>query len=604
MISDALWRGRFGGNDGIIGKVFIVNGVRLTIIGVASPGFRGTDLNVVDVWTPLGSAALGSLGTRARGWERYLGVVLRRTSAASDATIAARATAVMRQARAGEAGDDSLSQVLTGSIIESRGPGKEQNEVLIAERLGAVAIIVLLIACSNVMNLLLARAVSQRREIALRVALGISRSRLIWLLSAPNVVLALVGGAAAGASGLVTGAALRAQLAPDVHFAESPFDWRVIVFTLAGALAAGLVSAIVPALRASNPDVTTFLKSGAQSGLVQRSGLRTGPLIVQTALSVVLLVGAALFVRSLWKIDSVRIGYDADRLFSATPLGIGEPDSATMAAAVERVGRVPGVMGVAMATYAPMSGGVLGAKLYTLTDSVDDRVPVQDKPTFMNVSLNYFELTGMRILRGNGFAPEPTLSAVVNETMARQYWPGGHAIGQCIWLDSRRNPCYVVVGIAEDARRRAVVEKSHAHYFLPLTHPPFKGAGGYTLIVRTEPHQESDAMAATRQVLRALFPAARPRLERMNDTIAPGYRPFRLGAKLFTTFGLLAFLVAIVGVYSAVSYTVQQRTHEFGVRIALGARGRDVLVNILPTTLRPVAFGIGAGVLISSRREA
>lgn len=612
VISDAMWRSRFGSDSSVLGKRLDLDGVGFTIIGVASPGFAGVDLERTDVWVPLGEEPIGM---DAMMWPMGGGpkfeMLARLTGLTQDATLETLVTSMVRQFDAQAAGIrrkvgfgrtsfDSLERVVTGPIVEARGPGHERKEVSIATRLGGVAVIVLLIACANVINLLLADAVARRREIAVRVALGISRSRLAWLLAAPSILLALVAGAAAAASGVITGSLLRARLLPDVHFAGSAFTWRPIAFTMLAALVAGAVTGGMPAVQASRADLTSFLKAGVREGVVQRSRMRTLLVVLQAALSVVLLVGAGLFVRSLRNVEQIHLGYDVPRLASASVRLPGhEPwDSATAARAAEAVRHVAGVEQVAMATYAPLSGGVLLTRFYTATDSAHGdlaRHDMDNVASFMAVSANYFATTGIRIVRGRGFSADPGWSIVVNETMAHEYWPAGDAIGQCIRLNKKESPCYTVVGVAEDAHRRGVIEKPHSHYFVPLAHPAAKGMSGYTMVIRADPARMAGVVAATQRILRAAFPSGVPRVDLVQDAISPAYRPYRLGAALFSAFGILALLVATVGVYSTVSYTVNQRTHEFGVRIALGARLPDVVRAVLQRALGPVLVGVVAG---------
>ncbi|HSQ31383.1 MAG TPA: ABC transporter permease [Gemmatimonadaceae bacterium] len=617
VISDAMWRSRFGGDFSVLGKRLDLDGVAFTIIGVASAGFTGVDLERTDVWVPLGQRPIGMddrMSWPAGGGPTYQ-VVARLADSRSDASLEAVATSIMRQFDAqaaairrqvgfGRPDFDSLERVATGPIVEARGPGRERKEVSIATRLGGVAIIVLLIACANIINLLLADAVARRREVAVRVALGISRARLVWLLTAPSVMLALVAGAVAAASAGITGSLLRARLLPDVHFAGPAFSWRPIAYTFLAALVAGAITGIVPAVQASRADVTSFLKAGAREGVVQRSRLRPLLVALQAALSAVLLVGAGLFVRSLRNVEQIHLGFDVPRLASASVRLPGfEPwDSATAARAAEAVRHIAGVEQVAMATYAPLSGGVLLARFYTATDSAHGdfaRHDMDDVASFMSVSANYFATTGIRIVRGRGFSADPGWSIVVNETMAHEYWPAGDAIGQCIRLDKKENPCYTVIGVAEDAHRRGVIEKPHSHYFVPLAHPAAKGMGGYSMVIRADPARMGGVVVATQRILRSAFPAGVPRVNLVQDAISPAYRPYRLGATLFSAFGILALLVATVGVYSTVSYTVTQRMHEFGVRIALGARLTDVVRAVLLRALGPVVAGVAVGLGIA-----
>jgi predicted permease len=609
VISDALWRTQFGADPGVVGKTAKLKGLPFTIIGVAPPRFDGIDLERTSAWIPLGDSPLGMPAAVmfAAGNRPSFGVLARLHRGATDAPLETRATTIVRRREAGR-GEDSLASVQAGSIITARGPGKERKEISIANRLGGVAAIVLLIACANIVNLLLARAVSRRREIAVRVALGISRARLVWLLSAESVILALSAGVVAVASAQFTGSVLRSRLVPDVEFAGGPLHWRVAFVTLLAALIAGVLAGLVPAFQVSRPSVTGFLKTGARDGVVQRSWLRPALVATQAALSVVLLVGAALFVSSLRNVEAIRLGYDVSRMASARVMfdDWRSLDSLIFARAAERVRRVPGVEDVALTTYAPMNGGLLFARFYTATDSAGSLEGREDSvASLVNVTGNYFRVTGMRIVRGRDFAADPGLSVIVNKAMAQRYWPGGDAIGQCMHFKKRENPCYTVIGIVEDAHRRTVIEPPRAQYYAPLEHNAFgRGMAAFNMLIRAEPQNMGAAIGAARRILLDEFPAGRPMVDRMEDTIAPAYRPFRLGALLFSLFGLLALVVAGVGVYSSVAYAVSQRTHEFGVRIALGATVSHVSHVVLKRALTPVVGGmiVGVGVALAAGR--
>jgi hypothetical protein len=320
--------------------------------------------------------------------------------------------------------------------------------------------------------------------------------------------------------------------------------------------------------------------------------------------SVVLLVVAGLFVRSLYQIQNIKLGYDVPRLVTASVSlpGWRTPDSATLANAADRIRGVRGVEQVAMATAAPF-GMMLGGQFYTTTDSGRGDWLKDEAPTFMDVSANYFNTVGMQIVRGRGFDPDPGWTVVINETMEHEYWPRGDAIGQCMWLSKRGGQCYRIVGIAENAHRRGVrrgvIEKPHAHYFVPLLHPFAKGMAGYTIIVRANPSRMSEVTLGVQRILKEAFPAGRPTIELTANRLAPAYRPFRLGATLFTAIGLLALAVSTLGIYSSVAYSVTRRTHEFGVRVALGAETSDVVNVVLRQGLTPVFFGVMTGVALA-----
>jgi predicted permease len=600
VISDALWRTRYGASNAVLGKTIQLNRAAFTIIGVLQPGFVGIDLQRTDVWIPLRPEPVGFEGmAHAAGPQRHYGVIGRFDDNVSNAMLEERATEVWRRATIASLVGDSLGTVLTGPIIEALGPQKKGAESTLSVRLGGVAALVLLIACANVINLLLGRSVARRREIGVRVALGSSRARLMWLLSAPIVALALVAGIAAVGSAFVTGTLLQNYLAPDVAFAGGVMHWRVAAFTLLIAALTGLLTAVLPAVSASRTAVTSALKTGWQSGIVHRSTLRSGLVALQAGASLVLLVVAGLFVQSLLNVTSIRLGYDVSRLATAS-IRVdwnSSLDSSVVVRAVARIERIAGVEGVAQAGPAPLQNGNWIVPFFTATDS-SRRGP--DAPSVMVVSPNYFRVTGIRILRGRGFTDDGEWAIVINPALARAYWPNGDPIGQCMRLLERDARCYTIVGVSEDAHRNGVIETTPPYFFVSNAHPPAAGMRAGLMVLRADPRAMGAALEATRRILKEDFPSAiAVDVTRLTDTVAPAYRPFRLGAALFSLFGVLALVVAIVGVYSSVAYTVAQRTHEFGVCIALGAGLVRVLESVMVRGLAPVGVGIVAGVVLS-----
>jgi putative ABC transport system permease protein len=608
VLSHRLWRSRFGGDTAILGKTIRLDGKTYSVIGVAPRSFSGVDLQPADLWIPL-AAMPQPEWMRERLLDSPRMLIFRAFARVPDRFdmrgFEQRASLRIRELhrQLGSPSPDSLARVVAAPIIAARGPGKPGQESLISTRLAGVAAIVLLIACANVVNLLLARAVRRRREIAIRLALGVSRARLAGLLTTETLLLALLAGIAALLAAWWAGTLLSAMLIPEAE-PESVFDARIASFTLGVAAVAGIVAGIVPALQASKPELSQALKAGARDGTTHRSRLRNGLVITQAALSVVLLVGAALFVRSLRNVEGLDIGYDADRLvFGSVEFEKGQaPPDAVVGAATEqiaaRLASRPGIERVARAGMPPMSG--FSFQLF-FTDGYSSASSSNAASTFSVVSSNYFATVGMRLLRGSTFDDRPgaAKAIVVNEAMARTVWPGRDPIGRCVRFVTRVNPCYTVVGIVETARRGDVIEKPTAQYYFSLGNPPESGWEAPSLIVRAREGSVAAAQVELASALSAAFPTGAPSIRTMAERLEPEYRPWRLGATLFTAFGLLALAVALVGIYSTVSYTVGQRTHEFGVRIALGARVRDVLNQVVSEGMRVVAVGVAVGIALA-----
>ena len=606
LVSHAFWVSRLGGDSAALGSTIAIGKTDFTVIGVLDPAFRGLDLEPSDVWIPLALTP-----ESGRWWERVRNTRLFRVierGGQPAGVVTRRATAMMRvfNRETRPARPDTLMNVHIGSIV-GRGPAKPGQELVITTRLAGVAAIILLIAWANVINILLARAMDRRREIAVRLALGISRARLIRALMLETGLLALGATAVAALVGWAGGTALRAVMLPGVEWAHPVFDWRVALFTGAVAVASGLVAGLVPAIQASRPVLTSALKSGSRDGVRHRSRLRTGLVAFQAALSVTLLVGAALFVQSLRNVRALDIGFDPDRLvFASVGFLEGEAPPAPVLAAALRdaaahLASRPGVEAVARAGIEPMRG--FGVKQFFADEFELVSFSSSDvgTPFMASVTPSYFEAVGLRFLQGRSMAGGDvdggSAEVVVNEAMARLVWPGRDPLGRCMRFDKRENPCYTVVGVVENARWGYVIEpEPKPQFYLPLGNVPGEEAIAGTLIVRARPGTAGQITAEVRATLVEAFPAADVQVRRMLENLEPEYRPWRLGAMLFTAFGFLALLVAIVGIYSTVSYGVSQRTHEFGVRAALGAQLGDVVRLVVGEGLRTVAIGVAFGI--------
>ena len=611
VVSDAFWRTRLGGDSSALGRTILIGKNPYTVIGVLARHFFGLDLRASEVWVPLASFPDPGWNRGKPWWTEdsmmWFTIIRRASATITDAEYERRATAALREKnRTLGALGDTLSRVLTGSVIEARGPATPGQEMIVSSRLGGVAVIVLLIAAANVINLLLARATNRRREIALRLALGVSRGRLVRMLTTETMLLAVL----AGIAGLLVtwwGASLlRALIMPEVPWRDSALDGRVAAFAIGVTILAGLVAGIIPAIQASSPRVASVLKSGAREGGQHRSRLRTTLLIAQTALSVTLVVGAALFVRSLRNVQSLDLGFDARQLvFGRVQFADGEQPplpvlGATMRDVAARLRGRLGIESVAQSSWEPMQGiGFLD--FFSGADSNGSFGRLA--PTSVTVSPEFFRTVGLSMLRGRGFTEAAgdnvPAEVVVNDAMAKLVWPDRDALGQCLRFKTRDAPCYTVVGVVETARLTNVIEKEPAaQFYVPLGSTASRSSGA-TIIVRAGTTDASVASAELLGTLRRAFPAAEPMVTAMTTNLEPEYRPWRLGASLFTGLGLLALVVAVVGVYGTVSYSVSQRTHEFGVRVALGAQSGQVVRQVVGEGLRTVGAGIALGIVLA-----
>jgi predicted permease len=600
VISDRFWRREFDGDPDVIGKVVEFNLKPYTVIGVTPPGFSGVELDETEAWVPLGSnpgyaprvVASWSNNPNINGFQ----VFLRPNAGVTEAQIEALATVALRRPGVGYV-LDSTTVAKLGSIVRAQGPGKVATAQQVAERASIVALLVLIIAFANVVNLLLARAVRRRREIAVRLALGSSAGRLVRLLMSESVQLAALAAVAALAAAYWGGSLLRSLLMPEVQWADNPLHWRVLLFGAAAALLAGIVAGVIPALQSRAPDLTKSLKTGAREGGAARSRLRGFLVATQAALTVVLLVGATLFVQSLHNVKARDIGYTVDRLaFAAVSQGNDPARRAEISTRLlsleERFKGVPGVERVAYTSMRPKWG-------VQFTSFFAEGVDGQQSSFYNAVSPGYFSAIGTRILKGRDFSPAAAERTVlVNSTMADSLWPGSDPIGRCIRFKTTDAPCYTVIGVTQTALVTGLNDRPEPHVFVPLANQPSEGWVG-DVVFRMDPKRLTSSLATIKEMLKVEFPAAKVSTNTFAASMEPEYRPWQLGAILFTLFGVLAALVAGIGVYSSMSYAVSQRTHEFGVRVALGATWKRIVREVVSGGLRTVLIGIVAGVLLA-----
>ncbi|HEX8942167.1 MAG TPA: ABC transporter permease [Gemmatimonadaceae bacterium] len=616
VLSHAMWDTQYGRHRDVLGSKIQIGSVLYTVIGVSPPGFVG-------LWpdkppaafipiTTFGAAQAQSMKLKRSWWTTYswgwMSVMVRRKPGISIATANADLTQASQKSYQAQLEEQTRSSPINvarprgivGSILAERGPN-ESSVAKVATWIGGVSVIVLLIACANVANLLLARAIRRRREIALRLALGVSRARLLSQLLTESLVLAVAGGAAGILIAHWGGAALRAGLLDKSEAAAGFRDPRTVLFAVAVAVAVGLLTGLAPVLQATRSNLTADLKAGAREGSYHRSRARIGLLLLQGALSVVLLVGAGLFVRSLRNVRDVRLGYDVDKvmLVDLRMRGVKLDSVQTVALRqqlLQAAKSIPGVENASLASSVPF-WSMWSTSLYVAGIDTVGRLGQFDLNA---VSPEYFATLGTRILRGRGITDQDAEHApramVVSQAMGKVLWPGQDPIGQCIRVNADTMPCTYVVGIAENIKEKSLSADSGYYYYLPAAQFSPQSGG---LFVRARGEATKVREAVRRRLQREMPGASYVVATPFSEIMGSQTRSWELGATMFVAFGALALALAAIGLYSVVAYNVAQRTHELGVRVALGAQSRDVIRLVVTDGLRLAGAGVAIGSVIA-----
>ena len=612
VLSYAFWQSAFGGHD-VLGETLVVGNVRTTIIGVAPEGFAGIDdSNPPSVFIPITTFA-GNTGTddAKTYYTRYqwgwMHVMVRRRPGVTMAQAEADATQAFRRswqaARELEPQMPALERAQPRVAVSSLRPGSGPDPSLEARTalwVSIVAGIVLLIACANVANLLLARDLGRRRETAVRLAIGVSRSRLVFQSLTESLLLAVTGGAAALLVSHWAGSAIRSLLVATPGQSPLFTDPRTLGVTLGLVVTVAVLIGLLPSIVSGRGDLAHALRGGARGGTSEGSRLRGSLLIVQGALSVMLLVGATLFVRSLNAVKALPMGYDAERvlLVSRVLRGPWPGDSAMRAMSdvlLAAAQALPGVESAAWVSSAPFVSTSSARVFVSGVDSTDRLGEFRYQAT----TPDYFRTMGTRILRGRGFTADDRLGAppvgIVSASMARALWPGQEALGQCFRVRADTVPCTTVIGIAEDMVQRELDDARRFHFYMPIDQFRRTHGNGLVMRLRGDPSLEAESIRAALQ--RVMPGSAYVVTQPLLRVVHGAQRAWRLGATMFVAFGALAVVVAAVGLHGVIGYNVAQRMHELGVRVALGAQRRAILALVVGHGLRLVLAGVAIGTL-------
>jgi putative ABC transport system permease protein len=605
ILSHKLWQGRFGSDPDIIGSSITLDHTRkLTVIGV-----MGSEVDFPErseFWLPERVLATDSHGIRRL-------TVIARLKAGITPEMAQQELTLINQQLQSQIPDDYQNfdaelQPLHQSIV-----GEVRGALLIL--FGAV-VFVLLIACANVSNLLLARASARQKEMAMRAALGASRGRLLRQLLTESTLLALLGGAGGVLLAFWAVKGLVALNPPDVpRLAQISLDSRALAFAFLTTLLTGLVFGLAPSLHSSRADLNTCLKEAGASGggglrFPWRFRMRDVLVVTQTALAVVLLVGAGLLIKSFVKLQRVELGFEPANVitvtlsppFSLLPKTYRKTDY--YRAMVESMKTMPGVEAAAVTTSPPTAGALMNVPL--VIPGRPESPGSEKQRAFLNVvSPDYFQVIGNQLKQGRQFNDRDDESsppvAIINETMARSYFDGGGAIGQRIAVKGERDQQLEIVGITADVKQFGLDVENKPSLYRPYRQ---QEVTFMNLVVQTSADPSSMIPALRSRILETDKLTAITRMRTLDGLISDSVAQPRFYTLLLTIFGAIALTLAALGIYGVVAYSVSQRTHEIGIRVALGAQSGRIVRLFVGRGLILILFGAGiglAGALLMTR---
>ena len=606
VLSWPFWQSTFGGDTAVVGSGIRLGTATYQVIGVTPRGFNGTEFASVDLWIPLSTRTLGVFGESS--WREDRGsqwletfVRVKPGIAASEAEL--DATRAYRSSHLADRGEfHRRAEARLGGLLADSGVSRVSAWLL------GVVVILLVIACANVANLMLARGLVRQGEIAVRLALGVSRGRLLRQLLTESLVLAGLG-ALVGLAATRWGSDLvRAMILPNTAWSEGSLSARVVAFTLAATAFSAVAAGLLPLWRASRINVASQLHGGHRNTAAHSRRLRAGLLLLQTSLSTALLIGAGLFLRSIREVRELDLGFQPEALSSVSvdlrALGASSQETAEFyRQAAERLSATPGIVAAGASIGAPfLTSWAEGAQVSGL-----DSIPrlAGGGPYYNRVSAGALEALGVRLLSGRLItAADDRLGAepvtVVTERTARTLWPGRSAIGECLLLGEERT-CHRVVGVVADLHRQALDENARPFflYFTPLGLLQGEDAVPEQLLVRTAaaPDRAMESIRAALLPLRADLPYVR--ILPFQDLIDRRARSWQLGASLLTVFGAVSLVIAAIGLYGVLSYAVAQRRRELGIRAALGASSRTLLGLVLWNGLVAGLVGVALGVALA-----